>query len=206
MSRPFAIAILAGGQGARIGGNKPSRLLAGRPLAAHVKDRVSRWNAPVWQLVRQAGQGRISGVEEIRDASPPGMALEGPLAGLYPALRRAEAQDFDLLTVPVDMPFLPDDLPGRLGAALLGEDGPVCAMAQSHGRSHPVCALWRGPVSPMIAEQAGARLFSLKALAARAGVRHVPWTNAPDPFFNINTLEDLAEAEAFLAASDRKVS
>lgn len=206
MNRPFAIAIFAGGQGARIGGNKPSRRLAGRPLAAHVRDRVSQWNAPVWQLVRQAGQGGLEGVEEIVDTSPPGIALEGPLAGLYPALLRAEAQGFDLLTVPVDMPFLPGDLPGRLGAALVGERGPVCAMAQSHGRPHPVCTLWRGPVSGLIAEQAVAGQFSLKALAARAGVRHVTWTQTPDPFFNINTPDDLAEAQALLAAADRKVS
>lgn len=206
MTQPFAIAIFAGGQGARIGGNKPLRLLAGIPLAAHVKHRVSRWHAPVWQLVRQSGQGGIQGVEEICDASPPGMALEGPLAGLYPALLRAEAEGRDLLTVPVDMPFLPGDLPDRLGAALGSADGPACAMAHSHGRPHPVCTLWRGPVSHLIAGQAVAGGFSLKAFAARAGVRHVTWTQTPDPFFNINTPEDLAVAETLLAADDRKAS
>ena len=206
MNHTFAIAVFACGLGTRIGGNKPSRLLAGRPLADHVKDRVSRWRAPLWELVRQAGQGGLGGSEEICDASPPGVVLEGPLAGLYPALLRAEAEGRDLLTVPVDMPFLPDDLPGRLGAALVGERGPVCAMAQSQGRPHPVCTLWRGPVSGLIAEQAFAGNFSLKALAARAGVRHVIWTQAPDPFFNINTPEELAEAQVLLAAADRKVS
>lgn len=162
---------------------------------------MSQWRAPVWQLLRRGGQGSIEGAEEIYDASPAGIALEGPLAGLYPALLRAENEGRDLLTVPVDMPFLPVDLPDRLGDALTGEAGPLCAMAQSGGGLHPVCVLWRGPVSHIIAEQAHAGQFSLKALAARVGGRRVTWTQTPDPFFNINTLDELAAAETFLAAS-----
>jgi len=49
------------------------------------------------------------------------------------------------------------------------------------------------------------RPFAITVLAG-AGVRHVAWTQTPDPFFNINTPDDLARAEAYLAVLDREAS
>ena len=90
------IVILAGGEGRRIGGGKPQRLLGGETLL----DRALRHRAEL--VGRRAGRGRHGG-----DARP---AIEGPLGGVAAAL----ALGGDMLTIPCDMPFLPDDLPERL--------------------------------------------------------------------------------------------
>ena len=99
------IVILAGGEGRRIGGGKPQRLLGGetpaRPRAA---------------ASRAAGRTRCWS----RTAGSDAPGIEGPLGGIAAAL----ALGGDVLTIPCDMPFLPADLPERLGrtseAAALG--------------------------------------------------------------------------------------
>src|SRR5690606_12485172 len=68
----------------------------------------------------------------------------GPLAGLHACLAWAEAETPDarfVATVPADTPFLPDDLVGRLMAALHAS-GARAAIASSQGRQHPVIGVW----------------------------------------------------------------
>jgi molybdopterin-guanine dinucleotide biosynthesis protein A len=99
-----------------------------------------------------------------------------------------------VLTVPADTPFLPRDLVTRLSAA------GTPALARSGGRIHPVVGLW-----PLALRD------DLRRSLREAGVRKVEaWTGrldpaivdfeagAIDPFFNINTPEDLTRAEALL--------
>ncbi|WP_052711796.1 molybdenum cofactor guanylyltransferase [Elstera litoralis] len=106
-----ATVILAGGAGTRLGGDKPLRLLAGRPLIAHVADRC---RAPRWINAadpRLAAYGTL-----VPDLPSPG---QGPLVGVWSALCYAESLGIaTVLTVPVDTPFLPSDLADRLAAAL----------------------------------------------------------------------------------------
>ena len=110
-----------------------------------------------------------------------------------------------VVTVPCDTPFLPDDLVARFLAAL-EETGRECCVARSGEGVHPVIGLWPigiGTLQPRslrvsarqapLAEQQGAvEVFSPRA---RLGGRAI------DPFFNINRPEDLAEANALLAAN-----
>ena len=98
-----------------------------------------------------------------------------------------------LLTIPADMPFLPTDLLDRL-AASIGESG--CAMASSGGHSHPVSALWRVSALGQLDDYVSSGTRSLKGFAALVGAVEVEWASDPDdPFFNINSVADLAEAE-----------
>ncbi len=103
-----------------------------------------------------------------------------------------------LLTAPGDSPFLPHDLAARLHAAREAAGVPM-ACAASGGHAHPPVGLW--PVS-LRGELRAALLVGERKIdrwTARFGCALAEWPSAPpDPFFNANTPEELAEAEALL--------
>lgn len=181
------ILILAGGEGSRIGGGKPLRLLGGRTLLDRAVERARGWSERVAVAARSPEQAGDAAVEIFLD--PPG--LEGPLAGLASALRAARVP---VLTMPCDMPFLPDDLPDRLAAALPGHGA---ALAASGGHVHPVCGLWRAGAADALDAYAASGRRSLIGFAEAIGHVAVEWPD--DPFFNVNSPDDLARAEAMLS-------
>lgn len=187
MTRVPAVVVLAGGEGVRIGGGKPGRMLGGRSLLDRALERARGWSDLVAVAVR--GATPPFGGPIIRDDPD----IPGPLGGLASALRFAgDAGAETVLVLPCDMPFLPADLAGRLAEAMGGANA---AIASSGGRLHPVCALWR----PAALAHLASDRHSLTGLAERAGYVAVEWTAQPvDPFFNVNSEEDLARGEAEL--------
>lgn len=171
------IVILAGGEGRRIGGGKPQRLLGGETLLERALARARSWSDEVLVAGRTGG--------DIADDP----AIEGPLGGLAAAL----ALGGDVLTIACDMPFLPDDLPARLVS-----DSPA-TVAASGERLHPVCALWKAAAGAALPAYVATGRRSLTGFAEAAGYQAVEWPIDPvDPFFNINDEADLARAEALL--------
>lgn len=168
------IVILAGGAGRRIGGGKPQRLLAGRALIDRALGLARGWSDDV----RIAGPGG-----DLADAPD----IAGPLGGLVAALGLGR----EILTIPCDMPFLPEDLPARL----VGDAAAIVAM--SHGRLHPVCGLWRPAARDGLDAYLATGRRSLHGFAEAVGYQAVEWDIDPiDPFFNVNDEADLARAEA----------
>lgn len=190
----LVVAILAGGAGRRIGGDKPRRRLGGIRLLDHALTSARGTAAPVILVARAREQVEGFGGTVLLDA--PG--IEGPLAGLLSALSWAADAGADrVLTLPCDMPFLPYDLHHRLEQALTPNLG--VAVAASDGRLHPVCALWRTAAVPTLVQRAGEGRLSLRGLSEAVGCAVVDWpVDGGDPFININTAEDLAAAEAAL--------
>ena len=186
----LVVAILAGGAGRRIGGDKPRRLLCGTPLLDRTLQAAQGVAAPVILVVRDPQQVMGFAGTVVRDA--PG--VEGPMAGLLSALIWAADSGADqVLTLPCDMPFLPKDLLPRLEAAMTEEVG--AAVAASGGRLHPVCALWRTTARPVLVQRAEQGRLSLHGLSEAVGSAVVDWPiGGGDPFFNINTAEDLERA------------
>jgi molybdopterin-guanine dinucleotide biosynthesis protein A len=169
------IVILAGGEGRRIGGGKPQLLLGGETLLDRALRRARNWSGEVLVAARTGG--------DIADDP----AIEGPLGGVAAALALAG----DVLTIPCDMPFLPDDLPRRLVS-----DATV-TVAASGGRPHPVCALWKAAARNALPAYLATGRRSLTGFAEAAGYAAVEWPVDPfDPFFNINDPAALARAEA----------
>lgn len=189
----IAVVILAGGDGRRIGGDKPQRLLAGKSLLDHMLSLARRWSPRVAISVRDASRIMAS-VPLLPDRE--GM---GPIAGIAAALSFARAEGVELvLTIPCDTPFLPSDLPVMLSAALT--DTAKVAVAVSDGRLHPTCALWRTAAAPLLAPYLESGRNSLHGFAMVIGAVSVPWPSEPyDPFFNINSERDLAQAEEWIA-------
>lgn len=183
--------ILAGGEGRRLGGADKALLpLAGRPLLAHVVACLAPQVAAL-ALSANGDAARFAeyGLPVLADAS--GRVGEGPLAGVLAGLDWAAGLGAErLLVSAVDTPFLPADLAVRLGAA------PGAAYAACAGRDHPSIALW-----PVAGRAQLAALYAAgerRLRAALAGAERVEF-DGPEYFFNINTPDDLAAAEGFLA-------
>jgi molybdopterin-guanine dinucleotide biosynthesis protein A len=122
----------------------------------------------------------------------------GPLAGILAAM---EASPLPwVVTVPGDCPFLPADLVARLHAAREAAGTPL-ACAASGGFAHPPIALWPAALAGDLRAAIAAGERKIDRWTARHGVAQAEWPIAPhDPFFNANTPEELAEAEAILRA------
>ncbi len=190
--------ILAGGRSLRMGGGDKSLvMLGGKPLIAHVIERV---RPQVAELIINAGGNAQRfedfGLDVVADTID-GQA--GPLAGVLTGLERLAEKRPDagwLLSVPADTPFLPADLVSRLMDAV-GNGKADMACAKSLGRAHPVIGVWpsalAGDLRRAIVDE-GVR--KTRAWTARYRIAHVEFNAAPtDPFFNINRPEDLAAAE-----------
>ena len=190
----LVVAILAGGSGSRIGGDKPRRLLCGTRLLDRALTAVRVAAAPVILVVRRPEQ--VEGFDGTVVLDAPG--IEGPLAGLFSALTWAANTGANrVLTLPCDMPFVPDDLHRRLDQALTSNVG--VAVAASGGRLHPVCALWRTTAALTLVQRVCEGRLSLHGLSEAVGRAVVDWpVDGGDPFININTAADLAAAEATL--------
>jgi molybdopterin-guanine dinucleotide biosynthesis protein A len=190
--------LLAGGLARRMGGgDKPLRLLGGRPLLAHVIARVAPQVAGM-VLNANGDPARFAafGLQVVGDEMPD---HPGPLAGVLAGMRWAAAQGArDVLSVPTDTPFLPPDLVARLDAARTAAGVPI-ACAASRGWRHPVIALWPAALAGALEAAMRAGVRKIDAWTAGQGVVAVDFLGEPDPFFNANTPEDLAEAERLLS-------
>ena len=187
--KQVAVVILAGGEGRRIGGDKPLLRLAGERLIDRALRKAYRWSTLVAVAVREPGQVEPVAAPVITDQHD----VAGPLAGLLSALRFGAEQDCrHVLTIPADMPFLPTDLLNRLRIEIGDFDS---AIASSNGHVHPVCGLWRSSALDRAGEYLASRQRSLRGFAQLVGYVPVDWAGDPfDPFFNINTVQELAEA------------
>lgn len=195
--------LLAGGLARRMGGgDKPLRLLGGRPLLAHV---IERLRPQVAGLVLNANgePARFAafGLPVVADSIPD---YAGPLAGILAGLDWTAAQRPDcpmIATVATDAPFLPTDLVARMAQALAGE-GADLACAASGGRTHPVIGLWpvrlRDDLRRALVDE-GVR--KVDVWTARYRLVQVAFPDRPvDPFFNANRPDDLDEAARLLRA------
>ena len=187
--------ILAGGLSRRMGGGHKGLLeLAGQPVLRHVIDRLM---PQVERLVLNANgdmeRWRPFGLQVIPDALPD---YPGPLAGLLSAMDWAAVHCSAcswIAAVPCDSPFLPRDFVQSLKREL---DGARAVVASSGGRLHPVAGLFHLDLRDDLARYLDGGGRRAGEWAARVGARTADFAAAPvDPFFNINTPEELAEAE-----------
>lgn len=183
-----AIVIAAGGDGVRMGGAKPARLLAGRRLIDFAVAWALQNSEVVALAVRTGDTDWGTGLPMLVDRH----ADVGPISALASAFRFALMQQRPLvMLISCDLPFLPPDLAGRLKAAIPGH---CVAMPVCGGRRHPMAAMWKPDVRPIEAYIAGGGQ-SLWRFAQSAGLTEVNWRETPDPFLNINQPSDLAAAE-----------
>lgn len=194
--------VLAGGLARRMGGGDKARIrVGGTTILERV---VERLRPQCVDLIINANSDTARfadiGLPVVADSVPD---YAGPLAGILAGLDWTAdhaAQIEWIVSAPGDCPFLPRDLVIRLHQARVGA-GALLACASSAKQPHPVVAIW--PV---------ALREDLRRALTREGIRQVSewsaryplgmaaWAATPvDPFFNINTPEQAAEAERLAA-------
>ncbi|MER8422878.1 MULTISPECIES: molybdenum cofactor guanylyltransferase MobA [unclassified Mesorhizobium] len=204
MGRDIAGIILAGGRSSRMGGGDKTLLALGDGT---LLDRVvSRLGPQVGPLALNANgdpaRFAATGLPVLADTVK---GYAGPLAGILTGLEWASDTTCQaLVTAAGDTPFLPKDMVERLLAAAYARPGSI-AVACSGGKRHPTFALW-----PLGLDQALRQFLveednrRVSAFIDRHGFVEVDFPILKsrgaeiDPFFNINTPDDLARAAHLL--------
>jgi molybdopterin-guanine dinucleotide biosynthesis protein A len=190
--------VLAGGLARRMGGGDKALISIG---GVTILDRVlARLQPACTGIVLNANgdPARFArfGLPVIPDSVPD---FAGPLAGILAGLDWAAHHVPDIAwmaSAPGDCPFLPRDLVSRLHQVRKAQ-GTALACARSGDWRHPVIGLWpvalREDLRHALIDEG---LHKIEVWTARHGVALAEWSAAPvDPFFNVNTPEDAAEAE-----------
>ncbi|TAL04236.1 MAG: molybdenum cofactor guanylyltransferase MobA [Rhodospirillaceae bacterium] len=198
-------AILAGGEARRLrGAVKATLTVAGHPLLTRVLVALT----PQSNVTVLCVASRNVAAAWVKASALP-VAVDavencGPLAGISAALswtRATMPHVRAVVTVPVDVPFVPPDLVARL-AADAPENG--IAVAESGDRRHHAIAYW--PLSLTDELQATVTTGDAGAVhlwQARHPLVAVRWSTEPyDPFFNINTDDDLSAAATIAVIVD----
>ncbi len=181
--------VLAGGRATRLGGqDKALTTFAGRPLIAHVLERLQpQVDDIVINCNRNQDRLAAFGLPLVPDAEPD---FAGPLAGIAAALPHCRHEH--VLVVPCDSPFLPRDLTTQLMAALAS--GKKLAVCHDGKRLQPLFMLLHHSLRD-----------SLQDYLASGQHKVEIWCQSHDPvivrindseaFINLNTPAELAAAE-----------
>jgi len=190
MTKPHGV-ILGGGLARRMGGGDKGLLRLGD---ATILDRViARLGTQVAAMALNANgdPARFAGLglPVIADSID---GYAGPLAGVLAGMDWAAGEGAThIVTAAWDTPFFPADLAERLAA----EAGPITLARTAQGR-HPTFGLWPVALRGDLRAELLAGTRKVLAWTDRHGTAYADFEGDPDPFFNVNTPEDLAAAEA----------
>ncbi|MCD4685588.1 MAG: molybdenum cofactor guanylyltransferase [Anaerolineae bacterium] len=193
MSQPHTVAILAGGKSSRMGTNKSFVPLLGRPMIAHIIDRVRRLEpAAIILNTNHPADYRPFGLPMFTDVLPG----KGALGGIYTALHHSTHPY--TLVVACDMPFINPDLLRYMLTLREEKDGPYDVIIP-RVNDHPqgLHAVYSKACLEPIRAQLDADRLKVIGFHDAVRVRYLdPPEHAPlDPqglsFLNINTPDEL---------------
>lgn len=192
--------ILAGGRSSRMGGtNKCHIKLADKPLLEHVLDNLSAQASPVL-INSNAVKDEFAAFDApVRADTLEGFA--GPLAGVLTGMRWAQENGSDwIITAAADTPFFPADYVERM---LDVRGNAQIVLAASDSRKHPVFGLWDVSLADdleafLLGNDRKVMLFVEKFENTVAEFAF----SQNDPFFNINTPDDLKTAESMINGTE----
>ncbi|WP_422030246.1 molybdenum cofactor guanylyltransferase MobA [Roseovarius sp.] len=196
MRQPLGV-ILAGGKATRMGGGDKGLLPLGEGT---ILDQVMARLAP-----QVAGMALNANGDAARFAAL-GMPVladsieghPGPLAGVLAGLDWAAGQGAEsIVTVAADTPFFPCDLVPRLQLAAEGMAQPLALAATPDGRQ-PTFGLWPVALRDDLRAALQEGLRKVVMWTDRHGGREALFDEAGEPFFNVNTPEDLGKAQAMV--------
>ncbi|CUH76040.1 Molybdenum cofactor guanylyltransferase [Tritonibacter multivorans] len=207
--KPLGV-ILAGGLATRMGGGDKGRLeIDGQSLLTRVRDRLAPQVAGL-ALNANGDADRFDdlGLPVVPDSIE---GFAGPLAGVLAGLDWAAEQGAEaIVTAAADTPFFPTDLVDRLLAAASGQAYPlVMATTPRTGNElksgggkrvnrHPTFGLWPVSLRDDLRAELHNGLRKVVLWTDKHDGREVLFPADPfDPFFNVNTPEDLAQAKTW---------
>lgn len=199
MDEPLSAVVLAGGRARRMGGTDKGLIpFMGKPLVAQI---CTALQPQVAELMINANRNlpeyQQLGYSVIQDELD---EYQGPLAGMHAAL--CIATHAWLLTVPCDAPFVADDYAEKMLTTAHAEKVQL-AVAHDGNRLQPVYSLIHRDLVTSLnqflesGERKIDRWFQQHTFAT------VDFSEQARMFTNINTMEQLAEAEAEAGAEQQ---
>lgn len=199
-SESTSVVVQAGGQGRRLGAAKAMAELAGRPLIEHVLEQVGGLGCECLITTNHPEDLAYLGLRMVSDPAD----SAGALTGLGTALRAAAGER--ALVVGCDMPFVRI----RLAQLLIG-------LAEREARDKIVVPLWHRGLEPLLSVYPKSALPAIDEVIGTGSQRlhdlldlrplHIVSSQELmklDPeglsFFNVNTPQDLAQAEVIFAS------
>jgi molybdopterin-guanine dinucleotide biosynthesis protein A len=186
--------------------DKPFIELSGQTLLARA---IERLRPQVDRLIInsnvEAGRLEAYGLPVIADRIA---GFRGPLAGIHAAMQYAQTEQqpvTHIVSAAVDTPFFPIDLVERLLQAVQDSQEPSLAIAVpvSHEWLHPAFGLFPVALADDLERFLGAGQSRVRDWLRCHDLRRVTFDtpqgdSRPEPFFNINTPEDLETAKLWL--------
>ncbi|MDO8606594.1 MAG: molybdenum cofactor guanylyltransferase MobA [Phaeospirillum sp.] len=199
---PIAGVILAGGLSRRMGGGDKSLIaVEGQSLLDRTIERLSPQVGPMI-LNANGDPARLAGftLPVVPDVIE---GYAGPLVGVLTGLEWLQDHSMGvewMVSVAADTPLFPQDLVERLHQAVVDEGADI-GIACTGSRTHPVFALWPTRLASQLrAAVAEEGIRKIEAWTDRYKVARVDWPAKPvDPFFNVNTPEDVVRLRLILS-------
>jgi len=200
----FSVVILAGGYGKRLGQDKASAPVGGRPMLQWTAEAVASLSDDVI-VVRRVGQAlppAPAGVtwREVTDRR----SAAGPLAGIEAALH--EIRHDLMVTVACDMPLVRPSLVRAIAAECAGVD---VTMPVLDGVAQPLLAAYRRGCLPAIERLLSAGEGRIRAMLPEVPSRRLGKVDLERhdagllSFTNVNYPEDVARVAALLLRGHR---
>ena len=195
MIQPLGV-ILAGGQATRMGGGDKGLLpLGDGTILSHV---IARLEPQVAGLALNANGDTTRfaalGLPVVADSI---VGFAGPLSGVLAGLDWAVEQGVShIVTAAADTPFFPCDLVPQLMHAAEAKGSDIALAATSDGR-HPTFGLWPTALRNDLRAALNDGLRKVVLWTDKHGAATAAFSDDV-AFFNVNTPNDLATAEAML--------
>ena len=202
MTKPPGL-ILAGGLARRMGGGDKSLLtLGGQPVLSRV---INRLRPQVSEILLNANGDPARFADYDLPVLPDSLPdFPGPLAGVLAGLDWAADQGHShIISAAADTPFFPADLVAKLQEAAQKQNKPIALAATPHPKRgplrQPTFGLWPTDLRHDLRAALQDGLRKIVAWTDQHGTALAEFPLAPyDPFFNLNTPEDMIEAERMI--------
>jgi len=188
--------VLAGGKSERFGKDKSEIKLGSKTLLTHTLDKIkSKFN----EIIIVSNNKKVEDYIVIKDCIEGQL---GPLVGVLSAMKWIKKNNYSykwVVTFPCDTPFFDTSIIDKFIEATKFKDS-LLYFAKSKEKRHNIFGLWSLKLMETLEKDILENDHrKVEKWANKIGVKtiNIPYDNI-DPFFNINTEEDLAEAEKIL--------
>ena len=190
-------AILAGGQSKRMGKDKLFLELNNKKLIEHTIDKVKKYLKKVIIITNQDNEFFFkNNLTTVKDCIEGQL---GPLVGILTAMKWAKenlSKCSWIATFPCDTPFFPESIiKSFIEESKKKESLILCA--SSHGRKHNIFGLWSLDLYDKLENDLiNKKIRKVQDWTEKNKIKNLEFKFIDyDPFFNINTEEDLAFAK-----------
>jgi len=190
-------AILAGGQSRRMGKDKLFLELNNKKLIEHTIDKVRKYLKEIIIITNQDNKFfSKNNLTTVKDCIKGQL---GPLVGILTAMKWAKENLTNcswIATFPCDTPFFPENIiENFIQESKKGESLLLCA--SSHGRKHNIFGLWSLDLYDKLRDDLiNSKVRKVQDWTKKNKIKNLEFKFKDyDPFFNINTLEDLKFAK-----------